>query len=235
MTLKQHASGIVIGVIGALILGFAILAALWRGVAGISGLGYEPGVLRASKTGANTATISLSTFPDSQVCHQDADAQQREWVSYCPSTTLEVPANSLITVVINNYDGATTLVNNYFRQVQGTVGGIELVNNKPMSQVSADNISHTFTLQSMPETNNPLFLSVPIVGVPDDAPNVVTIAGDQYPKPNVISFQFHTGPAGTYVWHCYDPCGEDRPAPYGFSGPMSTTGFMAGTLTVTNY
>ncbi|GCE06730.1 hypothetical protein [Dictyobacter aurantiacus] len=233
--MKQHASGIVLGVVGALVLGFAIVAAIWRGVTSIDGLGYEPGVLRASKTGAHAATISLSTFPDSNVCHRGASAEQLEWVSYCPSTTLEVPANSLVTVVIDNYDGATTLVNSYFRQVQGTVGGVELVNNKPMSQVSVDHVSHTFTLQSTPETNNPLFVSVPIVAVADDAPNVVTIAGNQYPKPNVISFQFRTGPAGSYVWHCYDPCGEDREPPYGFTGPMSTTGFMAGTLTVTNY
>lgn len=233
--MKQHASAIVMGVVGALIVGFAILFALWRGATAVYGLGYEPGVLRASKTGANTATISLSTFPDSRVCHQDLKGEQAEWVSYCSSTTLEVPSNSLVTVVINNYDEATTLVNSYFRQVQGTVGGVELVNNQPMSQVNADNVSHTFTLQSMPETNNPLFVSVPIVGVADDAPNAVTIAGNQYPKPNVISFQFLSGQAGTYVWHCYDPCGEDRAAPYGFSGPMSTTGFMAGTLTVTDY
>jgi hypothetical protein len=58
----------------------------------------------------------------------------------------------------------------------------------------------------------------------------------QYPKPNIIEFQFRTGPAGhTYIWHCYVPCGNDRESPYGFSGPMSTTGFMAGTISVTNY
>ncbi|GCE20773.1 hypothetical protein [Dictyobacter kobayashii] len=233
--MKQRASGIVLGVVGAIVLGFAVLAAIWQGVNAIGGLGYEPGVLKASKTGTNEATISLSTFPDSQVCHQDANAQQIEWVSYCPTTSLEVPANSLITVVINNYDSATKLVNPYFRQVQGTVGGVEMVNNKPMSQVSADNISHTFTLQSTPEEVHPLFVSVPIVAVPDDAPDAVTIAGNQYPRPNVISFQFRTGPAGTYIWHCYDPCGADRVPPYGFSGAMSTTGFMAGTLQVTNY
>jgi hypothetical protein len=109
------------------------------------------------------------------------------------------------------------------------------VNNKPVSQVDASNISHTFAIQSLPESPNPLFVNVPIVAVPDDAPNAVNIAGNSYPKPNVISFQFRTGPAGSYIWHCYDPCGRNLAPPYGFTGAMSTTGYMAGTLTVSNY
>lgn len=106
------------------------------------------------------------------------------------------------------------------------------VNGKSMSEVSADAPGHTFTIQSPPDSPNPLFVSVPLIGVADDAPSAVTINGNQYPKPNVISFQFRTGPSGTYIWHCYVPCGNDRGVPFGFSGPMSTTGFMAGTMTV---
>jgi hypothetical protein len=146
-----------------------------------------------------------------------------------------VPANSLITVVIKQYDGATPLINDFFRQVHGTIGGVELVNNKPVSELDSSNIAHTFTLQSEPDAAYPLFVSVPLEAVPDDAPTPVQIAGQSYPTPNIISFQFRTGPPGTYIWHCYDPCGEDRDPPYGFSGPMSTTGYMAGTLTVSSY
>jgi hypothetical protein len=77
------------------------------------------------------------------------------------------------------------------------------------------------------------------MGVADNAPAVTQqifgVTTSDYPKPNVISFQFRTGPPGTYIWHCYDPCGNDREPPYGFSGPMSTTGYMAGTMTVANY
>ncbi len=237
--MKKHSSGFVIGIIASIILGFGIVAGIVLGLRSIGGLGYEPDVLKANKTGPNSATLSISTFPDSQVCHADADAQQSGWVTYCPTTTFVVPANSTITVVINNYDGATTLVNDYFRQVQGTIGGVELVNNKPIREVSADTVAHTFTLQSTPDSPNPLYVSVPLVGVADDAPTVTQqIYGnsyDSYPKPNVISFQFHTGPPGTYIWHCYDPCGEDREPPYGFTGAMSTTGWMAGTMTVASY
>jgi hypothetical protein len=233
--LKQHSSGFVFGIIGSIILGFGVVAGSWFGLRSAGGLGYEPGVWNATKTGSNSATLSISTFPDSYVCHAKVGEPQIEWVTYCPTTSFEVPANSLITVVIENYDSATPLVNSFFRQVYGTIGGVELVNNKPFSEVNAENVSHTFTLQSTPDSPHPLFVSVPLVGVPDDAPTSVNIAGQSYPKPNTISFQFRTGPPGTYVWHCYDPCGNDREPPYGFSGPMSTTGYMAGTLTVANY
>ena len=236
--MKRHSSGFVIGFIASIILGFGIVAGIVLSLQSAQGLGYEPGVLKATKTGPNSATLELSTFPDSHVCHPDAGAQQIGWVTYCPTTSLEVPANSTITVVISNYDSATTLINDYFRHVHGTIGGTMLVNNKPMSEVAIDAPGHTFTIQSPPNAPNPIFVSVPLLGVANNAPTPVVIAGNNYPKPNVISFQFQTGPPGTYLWHCYDPCGDTvyaRNAPFGFSGPMSTTGYMAGTLTVSNY
>ena len=236
--MKQHSSGFYVGLIISMVLGFGIMAGILVGFRSAGGLGYEPGlVAQANKTGPNSATLAIQTYPDSLVCHADAGAPKTSWVTYCPTTSLEVPANSTITIVISNYDSSTALINDYFSQVHGTIGGVELVNNKPISGTAATNIAHTFTLQSVPNAPYPIFVSVPLVGVPTGAPTPVTINGNSYPKPNVISFQFHTGPPGTYVWHCYDPCGDQlgRGAPYGFSGPMSTTGYMAGTLTVANY
>ncbi len=244
--MKQHSTVYFLGIVVSLILGFGIIAGIVLAMRANWGLGYEPPqVWQAQKTGPNSATLTFGTFPDSLACHPNADAQQSLWVSYCPSTSFEVPPNSLITVVVSQYDSATTLINPYFQQVRGTVGGTMVVNGKTMNQIGADAPGHTFTLQSPPDASNapgsayPLFVSVPLLGVSANAPNVnVTMNGNQYsyPKPNVISFQFRTGPAGTiYIWHCYVPCGNNREAPYGFSGPMSTTGFMAGTLTVANY
>jgi len=230
--MKQHSPGFFIGIAASIILGFGVIAGIFLGLRSAQGLGYEPGVLQATKTGLNSATLNLSTYPDSMVCHADAGNPQITWVTYCPSTTWEVPANSIITVVIKQYDGASGLYNDFFQKVQGTVGGVAMYNNKPMSQINADDAAHTFTLQSQPDETNPIFVSVPLLGVADDAP----IQANGYPTPNVIEFQFRTGPAGhVYIWHCYVPCGNDRESPYGFSGPMSTTGFMAGTMTVTNY
>jgi hypothetical protein len=230
--MRQHSPGFYLGLIAAIILGFGIAAGAWLGLNAISGLGYEPGVLQAQKTGPKSATITLSSYPDSMVCHQGADAQQLQWVTFCPTTKLEIPANSVVTVNILQYDTATTLVNDYYRQVHGTIGGTMLVNNQSMTEIGADQPGHTFTIQSTANSAYPIFVSVPLLGVSANAPNLA----NGYPKPNVISFQFRTGPAGiTYIWHCYVPCGSPRGAPFGFSGPMSTTGWMSGTLTVSNY
>jgi hypothetical protein len=234
--MKRHSPGFYIGIVATIILGFGIIAGIFFSLRSAQGLGYDPSVLQATKTASNSATLDLSTFPDSMVCHPDAGNPQINWVTYCPSTTFEVPANSLITVVIKQYDSASGLYNDFFQKVQGTVGGVAMYNDKPMSQINADDTAHTFTIQSQPDETNPIFVSVPLLGVADNAPSNVTVNGNAYPTPNIIQFQFRTGPAGhVYIWHCYVPCGNDRESPYGFSGPMATTGFMAGTMTVTNY
>jgi hypothetical protein len=222
----KHSLGFVLGIILTLVIGFGLLAGVWLGVSSIKALGYKPGVLRATKTGPDTAKLDLSTYPDSRVCHADDQEPQLDWVTYCPST---------ITVTITNYDGQTELHNDFFRQVIGTVGGIEMVNNQPFSEVDAATVSHTFTIQSQPGAANPLFISVPVVGTPDDAE---TDPNTGYPTtPVVISFQFKTGPAGTvYIFKCYDPCGNGLQGDQqGFGGPMGTIGYMAGTMTVSSY
>ena len=239
--MKRYSSGFIIGLVASIILGFVIVAGIALGLQSIGGLGYEPPVLQATKTSPNSATLELATYPDGHVCHADAGAPQVGWVTYCSGTdnrqgtNLEVPPNSVITVVIKQYDTPTGLVNDYFRQVRGTIGGIAQLNNKPFSQVNSDTPGHTFTLQSAPNSSYPIFVSVPLTGVPTNAPALA----NGYPAPNIISFQFRTGPAGiTYIWHCYVPCGDTvyaRKPPFGFSGPMSTTGYMSGTLTVSSY
>ena len=148
--MKQHSVGFVIGLVASIILGFGIVALVGLGLRSNEGLGYEPGVLTATPTGPNSATLNLSTFPDSQVCHPNTPNPQIGWVTYCPSTTWELPANSLITVVIKQYDSASGLYNDFFQKVQGTVGGVAMYNNKPMDQINADDAAHTFTIQSTP-------------------------------------------------------------------------------------
>jgi hypothetical protein len=229
----KHSFGFVIGIICALVLGFGLVGAAWYGLSSQKSLGYDPSVLKATKTGPDTASLDLSTYPDSLKCHPDAQDPESGWVTYCPTTAFEVPPNSTITVTITNYDGQTPLHNDYFRQVRGTVDNLETVNGQPFTQVDADTVSHTFTIQSKPGEEHPLFVSVPVVGVPDDdMPDTGYTT-----KPVVISFQFKTGPAGTiYIFKCYDPCGNGlQDDQQGFGGPMATLGYMAGTVTVSNY
>jgi hypothetical protein len=239
--LKRHSPVFIISAIVAIVIGFGVITGIAFSLQSTKELGYEPSILKATKTGPNAATLNLSTFPDSQVCHGDMGEPQVKWVTYCSSTNLEVPPNSLITVVINQYDSATTLINDYFRHVHGTIDGTMTVNDKIMTEVALDAPGHTFTIQSPPDANFPLFVSVPLMGVSSTAKSIDTVIDGQtysYPKPNVITFQFQTGSSGTYLWHCYDPCGDSvyaRKPPFGFSGPMTTTGYMAGTLTVSSY
>jgi hypothetical protein len=222
------------GAVVALVVILVVILGAVVGLRALPGLGYEPAATSAT-TGQN---ISLGVFPDSMACHGSGGGPHPEWVTYCSSTSLRVPAHSTITVTIRQYDSSTTLHNYWFSQVSGTVGDVMYVNGKPLRSVSPDALGHTFTIQTPPGVKDQLFVNVPLAGVPDDAPNVVTINGNPYPKPNVIVFKFRTGAPGQYVWKCYDPCGSGLYGDglYGqnnFGGAMATTGYMAGTLTVT--
>jgi hypothetical protein len=224
------------GVIVAIVALAAVFLLLVLGVRAQKGLGYNPAPT-SSTTGAN---VTLSAMPDSMVCHGSGGGPHSDWVTYCPTTSIKVPANSTITVTIKQYDSSTTLHNPFFATVRGTVGNVMVVNGRTMTRLSPDQPGHTFTIQTPPNANEyPLFVNVPLLGVPDNAnQSAVTINGNPYPKPNVIVFQFRTGGPGKYVWHCYVPCGtglagDGIGGQNNFGGPMATTGYMSGTLTVT--
>lgn len=228
-----------LGLAIAFILGFLILLGVKTALAATSSLGTEPHVLVATRTGPHSASLKFSTWPDAMQCHGSnsgpGGGAHPDWVSYCPTTSFQVPAHSVITVTIRNYDAGDPVKNVFFEHVHGTIGGTETVNGKavPGLNSAAAQISHTFTLQSIPDSPAQLFVSVPIAAVSDSAPTPLTLNGSQYPKPNVITFKFNSGRPGTYIWKCYDPCGSGLSGfQEGFGGPMSTTGYMAGTLVV---
>jgi hypothetical protein len=165
-----------VGAIVAVLIAAALFALLVPAVRRQAGLGYEPAAARAT-TGAS---ITLGAYPDSMACHGSGGGPHPDWVKYCPSTTIKVPAHSTVTVTIDQYDSATALHNPLFAKVRGTVGGTMTVNGRTMTQVSPDAPGHTFTIQTPPNTSEgQLFVSVPLLGVPDDAPNVVTINGNK--------------------------------------------------------
>jgi hypothetical protein len=227
-------AGRLLGLVIAFVIGFLLLLGIREGLAAASSLGYEPSVLHAVRTGPHSAKLSISTWPDSVQCHPNGP--HPDWVSYCSSTTWQVPANSTITVTVTQYDGGDLLHNNFFSRVHGTIGGTETINGKTVHGLNQNDplFAHTLTIQSLPNSPAQLFVSVPMKAVPDSAPTPLTINGTAYPKPNVITFRFRSGRAGQYIWHCYVPCGSGLSGSNeGFGGPMSTTGYMAGVLTVT--
>jgi hypothetical protein len=137
---------------------------------------------------------------------------QKNWPAYAPSTIV-VPAHSLVTVTIRNYDlGDTPLFKGSpFNTVQGVVGDVAYADGHAYAALAPEKVAHTFTVPQ-------LHISVP---VPGD-----TMTGKPYVQ---VSFTFRTGAAGSYYFQCFDPCGTGS---NGFEGPMLTKGYMVGTLMV---
>ena len=171
------------------------------------------------------AFLNLSTYPDSLAGEHGANGGDHpDWVSYS-TTNLQVPAHALVTITIKQYDSGESLLNSFFDTTRGLEGTATL-DGKPFTSIPPDTVAHTFTLRGIPG-NNPqdLFVSVPLAPVPDDAKP----QANGYAQPRVITFSFVTGGAGKYQWNCEFPCGAFY---RDFGGPMSSIGYMAGTMTV---
>src|SRR5262249_50033861 len=136
------------------------------------------------------------------------------WPAYMATSPTALPANSLVTVTIRNFDiGNDALPSGSpILQVNGTTDGVAYADGKAYKYLDASHISHSFTIMQ-------LNLNVPLPGDPVGDANNVT-----------VTFSFRTPTkAGTYTFQCYVPCGTGTS---GFDGPMSTMGYMRGTVTV---
>jgi hypothetical protein len=156
-----------------------------------------------------------------------------DWVSYLArdsggqwhhTTIYKLPAHTLVTVTLYQFDTATGLRNPFLAQVRGTQGGIATFDGKPASVVNADDASHTFTVPD-------LGISVPLPGVADDAKNQCSAAPCTLDQAHTtITFSFMTPGKGTYRWQCFVPCALKTY--FGNGGPMQTIGWMSGELVV---
>ena len=161
-------------------------------------------------------------------------APDPDWVSYLGqdagghwhhSTIYKLPAHTLVTVTIYQFDTATGLRNPFLAQVRGTQGGTATINGKTLGVVNADDASHTFTVPS-------LGVSVPLPGVPDNAKNQCSAAPCSLANDHTtITFSFMTPGPGTYRWQCFVPCAASFI--FGNGGPMQTLGWMSGELVIT--
>jgi hypothetical protein len=185
------------------------------------------GTAQTPKGPLSHAFLNLATYPDSMAGEHGSGGAHPDWVSYGPTSALRVPAHSLVTVTIKQYDGGETITNKYFAKVRGTVDGTMTVDGKVETETDPDAVGHTFTIHAAPTNQDPLFVSVPLPAVADDAP---VAPGSDYPAPHIVTFSFVTGGPGEYVWNCEFPCGDGYYAKFG--GAMSTRGYMSGTLTV---
>lgn len=126
-----------------------------------------------------------------------------------------VPANTTVHAEIRCFDDGPATVPGGDEQVKGTAGGtmtlISGVNGKLSSfksqvvqGVDAKNVAHTLTIAG-------IGLNIPI------------------PPLSTVRFTWKSGAAGTYGWQCMSACGSGNS---GWGGPMSTAGWMKGTMTV---
>ncbi len=128
------------------------------------------------------------------------------------NSSWKVRKGQLVTVQIVSFDdGTAPLMGQYMSDanVKGTLNGKELVNGKPVTTVSDINIAHTF--------------SVPGLGF--NMPIPVAATGGHV----VVTASFIASKTGSFVWHCYAPCGSGT---NGMAGAMSTMGWMTGKVTV---
>jgi hypothetical protein len=144
-----------------------------------------------------------------------------EWIH---STNLEVPANTLVRVTIQQYDSATGLRNPFFARPQGTTGNVIQVDGKTVDVIDPDLASHTFAIPQ-------LGVFVPLPGVADNAKNQCAAAPCTSAQAHrTITFTFRTGRKGRYRWQCFVPCAAGFLI--GFGGPMQRFGYMTGYLNV---
>jgi hypothetical protein len=168
------------------------------------------------------AFLEISSWADSMAgnCHGEDGGPQPGWVTFCPTTNFQLPANALVTITVKQYDGGEKITNPFFAQVHGTIGGTATLNGKPFTQIDPAKVAHTFTMHSISGAGqDSIFVSVPL-----------QLTEDENVTPNVVEFSFYTPAAGTYYWNCEFPCGDGTLAKFG--GPMSTQGYMAGTIAV---
>jgi len=180
------------------------------------------------------ATLALDVYPNSSASvppPATPSAYETSWLAgqpfYMPSTTIQVPANSVVTITFTQYDSGGQIYNPYFSKVHGSLDGTMTWNGKSVKGIKPDEVGHTFTVHQYDESSQEaMFLNVPL---PMNQSNAKTDK-DGYPvDPQVVTVTFVTGDAGTYVWNCEFPCGDLYQE---FSGPMQTRGWMAGTFEV---
>jgi len=191
-------------------------------------LANQPGAASAQTTASGDhlylATVAAAATDDPHptwVSYYTVDPNDGHWRH---DTTYVLPANTLVTVTIYQFDSQTGLRNPFLGQATGTVGGTFQLNGKTTKAIDPSAASHVFAIPEMG-------VSVPLYGIPDSAKNPCANA----PCPlstdhETITFQFRTPGKGLYRWQCFVPCAAGYIS--GFGGPMQTVGYMDGFIKV---
>jgi hypothetical protein len=174
------------------------------------------------------------------VTYYTQDPATKQWVH---TTLFSIPAGTKVNMTIYGFDGCTPLRNNFFSQVQGTIGNTVTVQqfsakNTPLGAAQttsvvnawADcNVGHTFAIPGMD-----IYVPVASPNAQNSKSNLCSsepctpTSGGAYSL-ETFSFMAPTQ-GGVYRWQCLIPCGGGYID--GNSGPMQTLGWMMGNMDV---
>ena len=180
---------------------------------------------------------TVSSRPD-WVTYFVQDPATHKWVH---TTLFSVPKNTQVNVTLYGYDGCTPLRNNFWSQVQGTIGGTvgvqQFLKGRPLGPArttsvingwSSCNVGHTFAIPA-------LHLFVPVAS-PGPLLSANSLCGVSPGQPScgpyaVEKFSFRTpNHTASIRWQCFIPCGGGFID--GNGGPMQTLGYMTGFMQV---
>ncbi len=190
-----------------------------------AGCGQQQAAGNASAAAPSTTTSTSTTTAPATVnlsweVVNGGNAQHSTWPFFSQDgknpfpATLTLPANTLVTVTIKNYDDGGGQVPAPYAKVTGTVGNTETVNGQQETSFKADGvIAHTFTVPG-------LNLNIPLPAAASASSPAVVVATFKTPAK-----------AGTYTWQCYQPCGTGSA---GWGGTMATAGWMTGSIQISN-
>ena len=181
-----------------------------------------------------------STSRPNWVTYYTQDPATKQWLH---TTLFSVPANTKVNMTIYGFDGCTPLRNNFWSQVQGTIGNTVTVQEfspkntalgaarttSVINSYADCNVAHTFAIPGMN-----LYVPVPSPNAVNSKNNLCSTfpctpsSGGAYA---LETFSFMTpSHGGTFRWQCLIPCGGGYVD--GNGGPMQTLGWMAGEMDV---
>ncbi len=191
--------------------------------------GWMTGTVQASSSVPAQSYYSLTLMVSTQNWFNNSVTDQPAYYildngKLASSANISLPSGKKIVATIINYDDGAAPTDASYSNVTGAANskitivnetnvnstegpnGIVLNGTAPVSSVPASNIAHTFTVLSGAST----VLNIPVT------------------PSSVVQASF-TLTSGSYTWQCEAACGSGNS---GWSGAMSTSGWMTGTVYV---
>ena len=136
------------------------------------------------------------------------------------SANISLPAHRLIQLTVEDLDTGNDPLPAQYSQVTGTVGNTEMMMNLTAASQNPTNSSNYSVVSSLDAQGQVSHtFTIPQLGI-----NIPS------PAQSVEVVDFTINQTGVFPWQCMDPCGF---GPSGWLGPMSSAGWMQGSVTVT--